>query len=303
MSKKTSKTDIQQEVTDQIINLLDQVKIEDYQPPFAGLSSLGLPLNPVTNKRYQGINILSLWTHQQSRSFSSNQWATFKQWRNMDATVRKGEKASRIIFYKTLIKEEDNKPGNDTVKIPMLKVYNVFNADQVENYSHEPESKSRPIDKVEHIQIVDQFCQDTGAKIDHNGNQAYYDISSDCINMPPTDSFQDTDLADATENYYATLLHELTHWTGAKNRLNRFNQKISGDSSAKEDYALEELVAELGAAFLCAQHSITQTQPRHHAIYIKNWLKSLKENKSYIFKASAKAAKAVEYLNKNQPKT
>jgi len=302
MSKHFKKTDIQQEVTDQIVTLLDQVNLEDYQPPFAGLSSLGLPINPITKKTYQGINILSLWSYQQSKGFTSNQWATFKQWQNVDAKVRKGEKASRIIFYKTLIKSEENENAEtEDVKIPMLKVYNVFNANQVEGYTNDEENSELKTDNVNRIKSVDLFCKKTGAIINHSGNQAYYDMLLDSINIPETSLFQDTPLADATENYYSTLLHELTHWTGAKHRLDRFNAKVIENSTAKEEYAFEELVAELGAAFLCAQHGITQTQPKHHAIYIKSWLKSLKENKTYIFKASAKAAKAIEYLNKEKP--
>lgn len=298
MSRQFLKTDIQQEVTDQIIDLLEQVDLKDYHPPFASLSSLGLPINPVIDKTYQGINILNLWSHQQRKNFSSNQWATFKQWKDHGAKVKKGEKSSRIIFYKTLIKEEGEGVDKQDVKIPMLKVYNVFNADQVEGYVPEVDPSQDKIDHVKRIESIDVFCKQTNATIKHQGYQAYYSPMEDCISIPETVHFQDTPLADATENYYSTLLHELTHWTGSKHRLDRKNDT---ESSTKENYAFEELVAELGAAFLCAQHQITQTQPEHHAIYIKSWLKALKNNKAYIFKASAQAAKAVEYLNNQQP--
>ena len=112
--------------------------------------------------------------------------------------------------------------------------------------------------------------------------------------MPDTALFYDTKHASATENYYSTLLHELTHWTGGKKRLDRKN-----DPNKKhiENYAFEELIAELGAAFLCAQHHINQTQSRDHALYIKSWLSALRNNKTLIFKASAQAAKATTYLN------
>lgn len=296
MSKYT-KIDIQQEVTNQIIELLDKVNIEDYQPPFGQLSSLGLPKNPITKNSYQGINILSLWMHQQTKSYTSNEWATFKQWKDIDANVKKGEKSSKIIFYKTLIKsEENNSVEMEEVKIPMLKVYNVFNADQIEGYTSEKDIVELMTNDVKCIDTVDLFCEETGAIVKHGGSRAYYDTVQDFINMPVKTLFQNTSQADATENYYATLLHELTHWTGAEHRLDRFQEEIC-DNLVKEKYAFEELVAELGSAFLCAQHGITQIQPEHHAIYIKSWLKSLKENKSYIFKASAKASKAVKYLN------
>jgi antirestriction protein ArdC len=298
-----SKTDIQQEITNQIIDLLDQVSIENYQPPFSQLSSLGLPKNPITENSYQGINILSLWLHQQAKGYTSNEWATFKQWDMIDAKVRKGVKSSKIIFYKTLIKSVENDSSEDEeLKIPMLKVYNVFNADQIDGYESNIGKIDSASDKVKEIKAIDLFCKETGAIVKHDGHQAYYDIGRDYINMPIKSLFQDTSQADATDNYYATLLHELTHWTGAKHRLDRFDRGGT-NSTAKEKYAFEELVAELGSAFLCAQHRITQIQPEHHAIYIKSWLKSLKENKSYIFKASARASKAINYLNDLKPVT
>lgn len=297
MSKQL-KIDIQQEVTNQIIELLDKVNIKDYQPPFGQLSSLGLPRNPITENSYQGINILSLWMHQQAKNYTSNEWATYKQWKSIDASVRKGEKSSKIIFYKTLIKsEENNNAEQEEVKIPMLRVYNVFNADQIDGYRADEEAKEPVKDNVKSIEPIDLFCKETGAIVKHDGCRAYYDTNQDYINMPMKTLFQDTIQANATDNYYATLLHELTHWTGAKHRLDRFDKDITDNNTVKEKYAFEELVAELGSAFLCAQHGITQIQPVHHAIYVKSWLTSLKENKSYIFKASAQASKAVKYLS------
>ena len=125
-----SRPDVHQEITNQIIDLLDQVNMDEYQPPFAGLAAQGLPANPITKNHYQGVNVLALWFNQQARKYSSNHWATFKQWKEQGAQVRKGEKGSRIIFYKTLLKAEE---GNDKeVKIPMLRLYSVFNSNQVD---------------------------------------------------------------------------------------------------------------------------------------------------------------------------
>ncbi|MFL1013244.1 ArdC family protein [Flavisericum labens] len=294
--------DIQQTITNQIINLLESVNIEDYHPPFGELSSLGLPKNPITKHAYNGINILNLWLYQQAKNYTSNEWATFKQWKKVDASVKKGEKSSKIIFYKTLTKSEETENADiEEIKIPMLKVYNVFNANQVEGYK--PNSKNdKPVrNDVKSLENIDLFCKETKAIIKHNGYRAYYNTRLDYINMPEKPLFQNTPQANATENYYATLLHELTHWTGAKHRLNRFDSKDIGNKTAKENYAFEELVAELGSAFLCAHHGITQIHPEHHTINIKSWLKSLKDNKAYIFKASAKASKAVEFLNQYKP--
>ncbi len=295
INKKPKRIDIHQQVTDQIIDLLDKVSPDDYESPFARLGSRGLPVNPVTTNRYHGVNVLSLWFNQNSKFFTSNQWATFKQWKEKGAQVRKGEKGSRIIFYKTLVKSGENGKGEEeNVKIPMLKTYTVFNANQVDGYEHLDKSLTLQTDKVERLNLVDKFCKSSGADIRHENNRAYYSSTHDYINMPKTSFFFDTAQASATENYYSTLLHELTHWTGAKHRLDR--DKARGKAEI-EKYAFEELVAELGAAFLCAQHGITQTQPDHHAIYIKGWLKAFKDDKTYIFKASARAAKATEFLN------
>jgi len=290
----SNKTDIREEITNQIITLLDKVDLNDYEPPFSSFAAQGIPLNPTTDKQYQGINILSLWFNQQSKSFSSNEWATFKQWKDKGANVRKGQKGSRIIFYKTLIQEEENAKGETQEnKIPMLRAYTVFNANQVDGY--EPNSnEAKPIDKVQRIKLVEEFYKNTGAEIDHALNRAFYDVVNDYINMPETSSFVETKYADATDNYYATLLHELTHWTGAKHRLDR---NMGKGKSCIQDYAFEELIAELGSAFLCAQHGITQTQPEHHPIYIKSWLKALRNDKTHLFKAAAQAMKAVEFLN------
>ncbi|MFY0689065.1 MAG: DUF1738 domain-containing protein [Cyclobacteriaceae bacterium] len=297
---KTQKPDIHQEITNQIIELLDKVNLEDYQPPFAGLAAQGLPQNPITQKHYQGVNILALWFNQQSQKFSSNRWATFKQWKEKGAQVRKGEKGSRVIFYKTLVKSEDKKGEEpEEIQIPLLRLYTVFNACQVEGYEVDENQNNVPdeIDRVVRLNFVDEFCQQTGADVRTGGNEAYYYVKQDYINMPETSMFLDTPEISATEQYYSTLLHEFTHWTGAKKRLDRpgITEKVK-----KEDYAFEELIAELGAAFLCAQHGIAQTSPKNHALYIKSWLRSLKEDKTCIFKAAAQAAKATDYLNEFQ---
>lgn len=292
---KTVKPDIHQHVTDQIITLLDEVDLDDYQPPFAGLAAQGLPFNPTTENHYQGVNILALWFNQQAKSYPSNQWATFKQWKDKGANVKKGEKGSRVIFYKTLVKSEENERGEEEEKqIPMLRLYTVFNASQVDGYEDQNAASAPVEDKVERLALVEQFCQQTRADIRTGENRAYYHKLEDFINMPPSASFLDTSQISATEQYYSTLLHELTHWTGASKRLDRpgMATKIKA-----EDYAFEEVVAELGAAFLCAHHGITQTLPKNHAIYIKSWLQSLKEDKTHIFKAAAQAAKATHYLS------
>lgn len=294
MTYAKNKIDIHEQVTNQIIDLLDQVDLDNYQPPFASLAAKGLPLNPTTKNHYQGVNILNLWFNQQAKKFSSNHWASFKQWKDNGAKIKKGEKGTRIVFYKTLTKTEENSSGEtETHKIPMLRLYTVFNANQVENYNQDA-IKVPEQDRVERISLVEEFCSKTGADIRHGGDEAFFAPDEDFIQMPETRLFLDTEEASATENYYSTLLHELTHWTGSKHRLKR---DLAHNQKEREKYAFEELVAELGAAFLCAHHGIAQNHPPNHALYIKSWLKALQDDKTFIFKASAQAAKAVDFLD------
>ena len=285
---------IYQTVTDKIISMLDKVVADDFKAPFAELAAQGMPLNPVTGNHYQGVNILSLWFDQEELGYSSNHWATFKQWKDNGAQIKKGEKGSRIIFYKKLLVEEEG----EEVHIPMLRLYTVFNVAQVEGYEDQNASRDTQIDLVERIKLADQFCKNTGASIIHNENRAYYSRTFDFINMPPTNAFVDTDSRTATQSYYSILFHELTHWTGSKTRLDRDKAKRKTEV---EKYAKEELIAELGAAFLCAQLGITQSPKEDHAMYMKGWLSALKDDPKFIFSASAQANKAVEYLNKLQP--
>ena len=289
------KRDIQREITDKIVGILDDINTEDYRAPFAGLAAQGVPFNPTTQSEYQGINIPSLWVDQQSKGFASNHWATFKQWREQGAQVRKGERGSPIIFYKSVTKTEEGESGEpEDIEIPVMRSYTVFNADQVDGYGHAETGLTNRTDLVTRIAEVDRFCANTRADIRHGGHAAFYHRTLDFIGMPETVAFVDTPDATATENYYSTLLHELTHWTGAPHRLDRDNAQSRRE---REKYAFEELVAELGAAFLCAKLGITQTPRDGHALYIKNWLQALKNDKAFVFKAAAQAAKATDYLN------
>ena len=294
-----AKRDIYQEITNKIVNVLDAIDLNDYEAPFAGLAAQGIPLNPTTENAYRGINIPSLWVDQQEKQFTSNHWATFNQWKERGANVLKGERGSHIIYYKTLTKTEENEKGEEREhSIPMLKSYTVFNANQVDGYEHDCAVKPNETDLVKRIKAADRFCENTKADIRSGGIRAFYSRQGDYISMPETIHFVDTKQASATENYYSTLLHELTHWTGSESRLDRDKAKNKAET---DKYAFEELIAELGAAFLCVQIGILQTPRDDHALYIKSWLAALKNDKKLIFKASAQAAKAVDYLAQLQP--
>jgi antirestriction protein ArdC len=185
---------------------------------------------------------------------------------------------------------KDETTGEESARaIPFMKGYTVFNADQIdglpEQYYAKPAPRTETLPRISHAEA---FFAATGATVRHGGNRAYYCISADHVQMPPFESFRDA------ESYYATLAHEETHWTMHASRLDRdFGRKRWGD----EGYAMEELVAELGSAFLCADLELTPEVREDHASYIGNWLKVLKEDKRAVFTAASHAQRAVDFLN------
>ena len=287
------KTDIYQQVTNNIIEALEQVSLEDYNAPFARLTAELSPINPITEKDYHGINTLILWLQQQAHGYKSNEWGTFRQWKEKGANVKKGEKSSMIIFYKRVEKKDEASSNEDPEFYNCLKSYCVFNADQVEGYEPTITRETGDFGTVERIAEIEKFIAQSRAVIKEDQNRASFVPSCDEINMPPKTLFFDNGQS-ATENYYAVLLHELTHWTGGKSRLDR---EQVGHSTDEKKYAFEELIAELGSAFLCSHFRIKQHGRDDHATYIKSWLQALKNDKKFIFKAASQAQKAVDFLH------
>jgi len=205
----------------------------------------------------------------------------------------KGSKGTKIVFFKPIVVDTDrvNDSGERENESRMVaKAYTVFNADQVDGWAES--TPDQPMADIDTIAAADAVVNASGADISHGGSIAAYSPALDAVRMPDRESFVDTDHSSATENYYSTLFHELTHWTGAKHRLDRQFGKRFGDNA----YAFEELVAELGAAFNCASLGITSTPRADHAQYIENWLQALKSDKRAIFHAASKAAQSVDYL-------
>lgn len=286
--------DIHQEVTNSIIQQLEAGTIP-WQKPFIGTDQaiLGLPFNYTTGNKYKGINILLLWCSAMAKNYQCNEWASFKQWSEKKEAIRKGEKGNLIVYYDTFEKEIDG----ETQKIPFIKTSYVFNRCQLEGYEPEPIVIPDTNSVVEKIDAIEVFVKNTKAIIEHKGEGAYYSRSEDKIVMPYPEHFLDTEACRATEGYYSTLFHELTHWTGSKDRLERVKGKRFGDNA----YAAEELVAELGAAFLCSGFGIASSDHRNNAAYIDHWLKVLREDKKIIFSAASEASKAVTFLEELQP--
>jgi antirestriction protein ArdC len=294
-TQTTLKTDIYTRVTNNILADLEQ-GVRTWQKPWHPGHAAGHILRPLraNGLPYRGINILLLWSSALEQGFTSPFWLTFKQADALGAHVRKGEKGSLVVYADTFHKTEtDENSGEEVEKdIPFMKAYTVFNANQIEGLPEHytpalPEQPEAPVE--DRNEVLDWFFASTGIMIRQGGDRAFYAIGSDHVQMPPFPAFRDA------ESYYATLAHEITHATRHPSRLDRDSgRKQWGD----EGYAKEELVAELGAAFLCAELGITPEIREDHAAYIASWLKALQDDKRFIFSAAAHAQRAVDYLTR-----
>ncbi len=307
-------TDVYQTITDHIVAAIEAGVGQVEMPWYRSGVPLTRPLNVFTGNPYRGVNILSLWTTSLTHAYASGFWGTYKQWRGLGAHVRKGEKGTIIVFYKRFepvdtsggripaahqnsdaVRQEPEPEGHDRTVRWFARASWVFNADQVEGWEI-PKPVVR--DPVEVIADAEAFIVRTRADLRHGGEVACYHLIPDYIDMPDLERFTGTETSTATESYYAVLLHELTHWTGHPSRLARQLLSRFGDSA----YAMEELIAELGATFLCADLAITSTPRPDHAGYISEWLSVFKDDKRAIFTAASKASEAADFLTALQSK-
>ena len=256
-----------------------------------------MPVSGISNDYYTGGNAMMLMLTQMEKEYSSNVWGTYNYWCKTNDYSVKGQKGTPIYYYSKYQKE--NATG-DIAAIPFMKVYYVWNSVQVDGYKAPGIEKPVMPNEAQRIANVDAFVKNTGANIVHEKHgRAFYRPSTDHIEIPEQAAFKSTNNSSATENMYATILHELVHWTGAKKRLDRLKNDTFGDST----YAFEELVAEFGSSFLCNTLNITNTPRIDHAQYLNSWLKVLKNNKTAARKAASLAWKAVAYCNELQQKT
>ena len=294
--QNTERQDIYTRITAKIVASLE-AGVRPWIKPWSGENAAGRITRPLRHNGmpYSGINILMLWTSAIEQGFASPSWMTFKQALELDACVRKGEKGSLVVYANSVTKTEQNDAGEDVERdIHFLKGYTVFNCDQIEGlpeqYYVKPEPRFTP---VQRIAQADAFFTATGIEIRIRGGQAYYAQELDYIQMPPIEAFTDA------ESFYATLAHETCHATKHPSRLDRdLGRKSWGDAG----YAHEELVAELGSAFLCADLELTPEVRDDHASYIAFWVEVLKNDNRAVFAAAAHAQRAVDYLHKLQPK-
>lgn len=283
--------DLYQSVTDKLVTLIEAGTLpwrRDWSQQSGGS---GLPMNPFTGRYYAGINVVLLWAEAQEKGYADNRWATFRQVAAAGGHVRRGEKGTRIVFYRTL-DVEDEEAEDGVRRVPVAKSFTVFNtAAQCEGLPA-AEPPSAPPAGPELDERLEAFVANVGADIRFNAGRAFYSPGGDYIGMPRRELFQ------TTAGFYATLLHELCHLSGHPKRLDRL--KLC-ERFGSESYAAEELVAELGSSFLCAEFAIPSDLP-NHASYLASWLKILKDDKRAIFRAAAAASRAAQFLKDCQPK-
>ena len=283
------KRDLHREITDQLVATIERGDALPWIKPWTTSGASTLPVNAVTGKAYRGGNIVALWARSMAFGYTSNEWATFKQWQSLSTEadpvhVRKGEKATMGVFYKPFEKETQAPNGETkTDRWMMARAFYVFNRDQIEGLPAEAEPE--PKSMLERIESFDRVVDATGAVIRFGGDRAFFSPSQDVIGMPKVEQFHDS------ASYYATLAHELTHWTGHKSRLDREFGRRFGDAK----YAMEELVAEMGSAFALAEHGLSGHL--QHANYLQSWLQVLKADARALFTAASKASEASDYIH------
>jgi len=286
------KQDVYERITNKIMAELEK-GVRPWMKPWSAEHAAGRITSPLRANGipYRGINVLMLWADSVEKGYNAPIWITFKQAQELGGHVRKGESGSLVVYASTFSKTKTDAGSGAEVErdIPFLKGYTVFNAEQVEGLPpHFYAPAQAPLDPVQRIGRAEEFFSATGADIRHGGNRTFYSYGEDRIQLPPCETFKDA------ESYYATLAHEAAHWTRHESRLERdFGRKRWGD----EGYAMEELVAELGAAFICADFGIAPEGRDDHASYIASWLKVLKDDKRAIVTAASHAQRAADFLS------
>ena len=296
--------DLHQQITDQIVRALETTT-DDFVMPWHRAAATGHPVNATSQRRYNGINAISLWVAAMNVGYATPEWATFKQWRDTGAQVRKGEKASLIVFYKTFTPSTGKAEAISSADTEapdrrfLAKPSWVFNAAQVDGYEAAIPIE-RPQTLFERISTAEHAIRAADANIRYGGSRAYYDRLTDHIQIPEAGDFIGSPTSTPQEAFYSTIFHELAHWTGSEPRLNREKGARFGD----KPYAFEELIAELSAAMSCAEFGISCTPRLDHAHYLNSWLKVLKDDKRAIFTAAAAASAATSFIkgfSQNQP--
>ena len=281
-----NKVDTYQALTDQITALISEHGT-DWLKTWSSKASGNI--NSISGKEYQGINVFSLAVSSFANNFESDEWLTYKQAQAKGGQVKKGSKGTHIIYFK--INEYENKKTGDIDKVPMIKQYSVFNGDQVEGFIPTKEPATEP-ETFDNCDLVEATIEAHEITLRHGGDTAFFSPQLDFIQMPMKQDFISTDEENNQQTYYSTLLHEVTHWTGHKKRLDRdFSGRFGSNA-----YAFEELVAEIGSVFLCSKMGVKAKPSQNNAKYLNGWLEVLKDDKRAIVKAFSLAQKASNYI-------
>lgn len=289
---RQERVDIHALITDQIVAAIEAGAGAFKMPWHRSGGALQCPRNIATGNAYQGINILTLWVAGEVRGYSAPIWGTFKQWLEAGYPVRKGEKSVTGVFYKDLQIEETNDTTGEVAerRVGMARAFPLFNCAQVEGFPM-PTETFMPTAFDPHPR-VEALIAASAVTISYGGDRAFYNHLEDRVQIPEPARFTGTETMTAAEAFDATRLHELVHWSGAKPRLDREFGKRFGDKA----YTFEELVAELGAAYLCAELGVTPIARPDHAQYLAGWLAVMKEDKKAIFTAASQAQRAASFL-------
>ena len=281
--------DIYAEVTARIIAELEEGRLPWVQPwGRAGTTSPGLPRNAISDRAYSGINVLILWGAVMEHGYPSQSWLTYRQAANAGGNVKKGERGTTVVYADRFTpereKERARQTGDEAKAIPFLKRFTVFNVAQCEGLRPGLAADPAPLPERQIVPVAEAVIAASGVEFRIGGDEAFYVPSEDYVQVPPQPAFFEQ------INYYRTALHELTHATGHVSPLDRkFMNGIGG-----KDYAREELVAEMGSAFLCAALGIEPTV--RHADYLAHWLGVLREDNRAIFRAASQASKAADWI-------
>jgi antirestriction protein ArdC len=291
MTAETTRADLYQRVTDRIVAMIEAGAGEFRMPWHTSGRDVAAPINARTRKRYRGINVVALWATAQSCGYASGAWATYRQWEELGAQVRKGERSTLVVLWKPVEgKAVAEESGSDDEERPskrhlIARGHHVFNAAQVDGYSP-PAAPVLP--EAERIADAEAFFDALNIQIRHGGDMAYFHKHGSYVQMPPFSSFRDASA------YYSVLAHECVHATAP-----RLNRDLTGRFGS-ESYSFEEIVAELGAAMACADLGISVEPRPDHAAYVASWLKVLRQDKRAIFTAASKAQAAVDWMHAQQ---
>lgn len=279
--------DLYREVTARIIEALEGGVAPWVRPWSTGIDTL--PVNASTRRPYRGVNVVLLALEAQAHGYPLDRWLTYRQADELGGQVRRGERGTTVVFWKLRKVDatadahpDQSEPDLHERVIPLLRAYTVFNLAQIDGL---PEGlMASPAVAWEPQARADELLLMSGATIHHGGSKAFYQPGSDSIHLPPRQAFP------SAAGYYNTALHEVTHWTSHPARCNRQLGQRFGDNA----YAAEELIAEMGSAFLCAHCRIDGEL--HHAEYLSSWLRVLRTDQRAIFVVATRAQQSTDYL-------